>query len=203
MPMMLFPAENNADYLAMSPRTPDPKDPESPLTEEDGYLRMNIGSPTRSVLFSPGSQPLAFQFPSTTKLSQTDKLKANAGELKPMLKITVPDYNNLPNNSHQKEHEDSNATPAYTNMPNIANTIDDDRFGDGLRTHMSPSFENPSYQLLGQDVMGRKRGYSEASSSGFHSERDSLGHSPKQDDDSRASPPHYDEATEMTNSVLV
>lgn len=176
--------------------------PESPLTVEDGYLRMNIGSPTRSVLFSPTSEPLAFQFPSTAKLSPTDKQKAQVGELKPMLKIT-PNYNNLPNNSHQEDS--TNQSSAYTNVPIINNSIDDDRFGDGLRTNVvSPSFENPSYQMLGHDEgVGRKRGYSEASSSGFHSERDSLGHSPKQDDDSRASPPHYQEATQMTNSVLV
>ncbi|KAF4525589.1 hypothetical protein B566_EDAN015527 [Ephemera danica] len=180
----------DSNYLSMSANKKE-DDTELPLTEEDGYLRMNVNSPTRSVLFSPQPNDGHFQYPNTNKLSPTDKNSANISELKPML---PPGQNNIT----QTELPQKN--------PPTQMFLDDDRFGDGLQSNLSPCFDNPSYRFLGQDgIEGRKRGYSEASSSGFHSERDSLGNSPKQSEEENksSSPPPYQEATAMDNTFIV
>jgi hypothetical protein len=171
-------------------------DPDIPLTAEDGYLKMNVGSPTRSVLFSPSSNKEQFQFPSTSKLSPTDKHSANVSELKPMLSPGMK-FTDIQLNGEASRNSDIPDHPPPS-PPN------EESCGQPLSSITSPCFDNPSYRFLGQGE-GRKRGYSEASSSGFHSERDSLGHSPKQSDEEprSSSPPPYQEATAMGNSFLV
>jgi hypothetical protein len=102
--------EAGAGYLAMS--ASPPKDALGVITDEGGYLRMNISSP--SVTYS--------------------NLAKNSEELRPML-------------------------------------------ADG-----AAAVDNPQYHVL------RDRKSSEARSSGFHSERDSLSQSPK---DQRSNGPQY------------